>query len=94
MWAEAIASYQTAIDVFTEVWNQHPENEAFLDAQVALRFEQADCYAGNRQWDAAIGTMQTVLDSVRQIAVRRALTAEEEQAQREGPAKIENWKKQ
>ena len=92
MWAEAIASYNKAIAVFVELRKQHPENEAFLDAQVSLRAELADCYAGNRQWSDAIQTMQMVLDDIREIATRRRVTAEEEQARKDGPGKIEAWK--
>ena len=92
MWAEAISSYNNAIAVFVELRKQHPENEAFLDAQVSLRDELADCYAADRQWTDAIQTMQVVLDDIREIAARRRVTAEEEQARKDGPGKIEAWK--
>jgi len=91
-WPEAIASFNAAVATFAELRKQHPENQAYLDAQTAIRFELSDCYAGNKQWPDAIATMQNVLDSVREIAARRPLTLEEEQARKEGPGKIEAWK--
>jgi eukaryotic-like serine/threonine-protein kinase len=93
IWPRAIEEYQKAIDFFTEQRRQHPENEALLDAQTELSFEQADCFAGNKQWNVAIEKMQGVLAKVKEMETRRPLTPEEGQARAEGPGKIAAWTK-
>lgn len=94
VWPDAIASFSAAAQIFADLYQQHPENEAYLDAQIAIRFEQADCFAGNGQRESAVETMQGVLNRISGIEARgRRLTLEEEQAKREGPGKIDEWKK-
>ena len=56
-----------------------------------FRSELADCFARAEKWREAAQAMQSGLDSLQEIASHRALRADEEQARRDGLAKLAEW---
>ena len=91
-WSEAIAAYKTAITLHEAIRSRDPKNEESIDELPKLSARLADCFAAGQQRDQAILAMRSALDRFAEIASRRTLRADEQQALMDGYAKITAWK--
>jgi tetratricopeptide (TPR) repeat protein len=92
-WPEAIAAYVKEIATLQDLRKLNPKDGANLYELRVGYAELADCYAAAERWSEAAQALQSGLDSLQQIATRRALRADEEQARRDALAKLAEWQR-
>jgi tetratricopeptide (TPR) repeat protein len=91
IWLQAIADYKQAIGIREELRKRDAKNRSHLNEIAGLLSHLADCYAGAGERDAAVRTIETSLDRLREIGSMRVLTQQEGRARKDAEAKLTAW---
>ena len=92
-WNEAAPVYRQLIAVYEPLLDRDPKNETFLKDRPPMYASLANCYAALSQWGSAATAIETSLDRMHAIELRRPLTKAEEQARADAAANLEQWRR-
>ena len=92
-WPEAIAAYRRGVAAATQTTKADPRNDDYWNDLRHAYLELGDCYAAAGETAEAAGTMQDLLNTLRQIEGRRTLRADEIESRNSALAKLDAWRK-